>query len=236
MTKPLPCPYLDGLYERRLVAELSSVTHSRDLHETLSRVGFRRSHSMAYTPVCENCSACIAIRSVSNEFIPSSSQRRIIKANQQVVGIENDAKASIERFDLFSDYQQTRHPESDMATMDYNDFRALVEETCVPTLIIDFYDTHSEMLIAGCIVDVMDDGLSAVYSYFNPNMLSRSLGTFIILWLIDRADQIGLDYVYLGYWVAGSKKMEYKSKFQPLEYYGGTKGWQKFDKTKLIQR
>ena len=123
-----------------------------------------------------------------------------------------------------------------MATMDYNDFRALVEETCVPTLIIDFYDTHSEMLIAGCIVDVMDDGLSAVYSYFNPNMLSRSLGTFIILWLIDRADQIGLDYVYLGYWVAGSKKMEYKSKFQPLEYYGASKGWQKFDKTKLIQR
>ncbi len=232
----MPCPYLDGLYERRLVTELSSGHNPRYLHETLSSVGFRRSHGMAYTPVCENCSACIAIRSVADRFKPNSSQRRIIRTNQQVIGIENDASATIERYDLFSAYQKERHPDSDMATMDYNDFRALVEETCVPTLIIDFYDTQSDELIAGCIVDVMDDGLSAVYSYFNPKRLNRSLGTFIILWLIDRARQIGLNYVYLGYWVSGSKKMEYKSKFQPLEYYNGKKGWQRFNKTQIIRK
>ncbi len=227
---PLPCPYLDGKSERRLVTELSG-HHTISLNDKLSRIGFRRSHNLVYTPICIDCSACLAVRNVVGSFQPSTSQRRVLRLNKKVYAIESSAKATTERFELFSLYQEYRHFGGDMATMDYFDFQALIEETPVNTSIIDFYDEH-ETLVGGCLVDTMEDGLSAVYSYFHPEYKKNSLGSYIILWLIERSRQLGLPYVYLGYWVKGSQKMAYKAKFQPLEYYSAD-GWLKFDEREL---
>jgi leucyl-tRNA---protein transferase len=231
ITAPVPCPYLDGKTERRMVADLTA-TDAISLHDKLSRVGFRRSHNLVYSPVCNECSACLAARNVVDEFKPSNSQRRILRLNHNLIVNETFAKATTERFELFSKYQDVRHKGGDMATMDYYDFQALVEETPVITSHIDFYNEHGT-LIAGCLVDTMEDGLSAVYSYFDPKFKKNSLGSYIILWLIERTKQLSLPYLYLGYWVAGSQKMAYKDKFQPLEYYSPT-GWKKFKKDGLI--
>ena len=231
VTAPIPCPYLDGKIERRLVADLS-IIDPIPLHDKLSRVGFRRSHNLVYTPVCHECSACLAIRNVVDEFQPSNSQRRILRLNQNLIINEGPAQATTERFELFSIYQETRHTDGDMATMDYYDFQALIEETPVVTSLIDFYHEDGS-LIGGCLVDNMEDGLSAVYSYFHPKYKKNSLGSYIILWLIERAKELSLPYLYLGYWVADSQKMAYKDKFKPLEYYSSD-GWQKFNKGNLV--
>jgi arginine-tRNA-protein transferase len=222
ITAPIPCPYLDGKTERRMVTDLAT-TDAIPLHDKLSRVGFRRSHNLVYTPVCHECSACLAVRNVVEEFEPSNSQRRILRLNQNLVVNENPAKATNERFELFSLYQDKRHTGGDMASMDYYDFQALIEETPVVTSHIDFHNEDG-VLLAGCLVDIMEDGLSAVYSYFDPTYKKNSLGSYIILWLIQRTKQLSLPYLYLGYWVKGSQKMAYKDKFQPLEYYNAV-GW-----------
>ena len=227
VTSPVPCPYLQDKTERRLVADLFSQDPVL-LNNKLSRAGFRRSHNLIYAPVCDGCSACLAVRSVVQEFKPSNSQRRILRLNQNLVIEENRAQATSERFKLFAMYQNSRHTGGDMATMDFYDFQALVEETPVITSVIDFYDVEGT-LIGGCLVDTMDDGLSAVYSYFHPDYKKNSLGSFIILWLIERTKQLSLPYLYLGYWVEGSNKMAYKSKFQPLEYFN-SKNWQTLKK------
>jgi len=230
VTAPIPCPYLDGKLERRMVTDLS-MTSSITLHDKLSRVGFRRSHNLLYTPVCDNCSACLAVRNVVNKFIPSNSHKRTLRINKTLTAYETPARANHERFELFSRYQEARHTGGEMATMDYYDFQALVEETTVITSHIDFYNKHGT-LIGGCLVDVLEDGLSAVYSYFDPEHKKHSIGTYMILWLIERAKKLGLQYVYLGYWIKGSQKMAYKDKFQPLEYYS-SKGWMELSEHNL---
>jgi arginine-tRNA-protein transferase len=231
ITAPLPCPYLKDKVERRMVTELTGV-NSTPLHDTLSRVGFRRSHNLVYTPMCHDCSACLAVRTVVDGFKPSTSQRRVLRLNENITAEEKPARATTEQFELFSLYQESRHNGGDMATMDFYDYQALVEETPVITSLVEFYDEGGHM-IGGCLVDIMADGLSAVYSFFDPNYEKKSLGTYMILWLIERAQQLGLPYVYLGYWIGGSQKMAYKDKFPPLEYYA-VDGWQDFDKEKIL--
>lgn len=225
ITAPLPCPYLDGKVERRIVTELSGVD-AASLHDTLSRVGFRRSHSLVYTPVCHGCTACHAVRSIAQSFEPSTSQRRVQKANTDIIIEERDHWATAEQYELFSRYQESRHTGGDMATMDFYDYQALVEETPVDSSLIEFRLPDGK-LVGGCLIDLMADGISAVYSFFDPKLRQRSLGTFMILWLIERAKQLDLPYVYLGYWIGGSQKMAYKDKFQPLEYYTQD-GWKLF--------
>jgi leucyl-tRNA---protein transferase len=232
ITAPLPCPYLDDKVERRMVTELSGVD-AGGLHDTLSRVGFRRSHGLVYTPMCHECSACLAVRTVVDGFEPSTSQRRVLRLNKQVTAQEKPAQATTEQYELFSLYQDSRHNGGDMATMDFYDYQALVEETPVVTSLVEFHDEDGTM-IGGCLVDIMADGLSAVYSFFDPQYQKNSLGTFMILWLIERAKELGLPYLYLGYWIGGSQKMAYKDKFLPLEYFAGD-GWKHFDKAVLTQ-
>jgi len=231
ITAPLPCPYLDGRVERRMVTELSGVD-SISLHDTLSRVGFRRSHSLVYAPICHGCSACLAVRTIVADFKPSSSQRRVLKLNDNVFAEEKPTKATNEQYELFSRYQDSRHTGGDMATMDFYDYQALVEETPVDTSMIEFRNEDG-VLVGGCLVDIMVDGLSAVYSFFDPKYHKNSLGTYMILWLMERSGQLNLPYVYLGYWIGGSQKMAYKDKFQPLEYFAAD-GWHKFDKKALL--
>lgn len=222
-TTPLPCPYLDGRTERRMVTELMG-GNATDLNDRLSMAGFRRSHTIAYTPVCDACSACVSVRVPVRDFQPSKTQRRIWKRNADLVVTERPPLATQEQYSLFKSYIDTRHGDGDMALMGESDFRALVEETPVRSSLIEFRDAHGT-LVAGCLTDRLRDGLSAVYSFFNVEQASRSLGTYVVLWLIDRARLQGLDYMYLGYWVQGSSKMDYKRNYRPLEGYtpGGWK-------------
>ena len=214
-TAPLPCPYLPGRTERKIVTELSG-TEAEALHERLSRAGFRRSHNIAYAPVCPGCQACVPIRVVSEEFMPDRTQRRILRANADLTISEMPARATAEQFSLFQRYQKNRHADGDMAAMGYYDYRAMIEDTPISTGILEFRDAQ-DRLLGACLTDWLADGLSAVYSFFDTDEDKRSLGTFAVLWLIGRARSLGLPYVYLGYWVPESRKMAYKARFRPSE-------------------
>jgi len=221
-TAPLPCPYVSGRLERKIVTELNG-TDAETLHEALSRAGFRRSHSIAYTPACPGCNACIPVRIVAEEFEPDRTMRRVARANGGLVARAVPARATADQFRLFSRYQESRHSGGDMALMGFYDYRSMVEDSPIDTFIVEFRDTDGN-LAAACLSDRMSDGLSAVYSFFDPDLASRSLGTFMVLWLVEEAHRLGLPYVYLGYWIAESRKMSYKTRFQPLEAFGPD-GW-----------
>jgi len=214
-TAPLPCPYLPGRTERKIVTELSG-TEAEALHERLSRAGFRRSHNIAYAPVCPGCQACVPIRVVSEDFTPDRTQRRILRANADLTVSEMPARATAEQFTLFQRYQKNRHADGDMAAMGYYDYRAMIEDTPISTGLLEFRDAQ-DRLLGACLTDWLADGLSAVYSFFDTDEEKRSLGTFAVLWLIGRARSLGLPYVYLGYWVPESRKMAYKARFRPSE-------------------
>ncbi len=189
---------------------------AENLHDRLSRAGFRRSHNIAYAPVCPSCQACVPIRVPVALFQPDRGLRRIARANAGIDGFDVPARATAEQFQLFQRYQQMRHSDGDMATMSFYDYRAMVEDTPIETAITEFRD-QTGRLVGGCLTDRLGDGLSAVYSFFAPELERQSLGTWAILWLIDRARREGLPYVYLGYWVAESRKMAYKARFRPCE-------------------
>ena len=218
-TAPLPCPYVAGRTERKVVTEITGA-EAETLHDKLSRAGFRRSHNIAYAPVCPGCSSCIPIRIPVASFQPNRSLRKIAIANAAVHGAIAPARASAEQFQVFQRYQQARHGDGDMATMSFYDYRAMVEDTPIETWLVEFRDPDDQLLGA-CLTDKLGDGLSAVYSYFVPGLDKRSVGTFTILWLIERARLLGLPYVYLGYWVPESRKMAYKARFRPCEILSG---------------
>lgn len=222
-TAPLPCPYLPGRIERRVVTELSG-REAMSLNDRLSLAGFRRSHGICYAPACPDCNACVPVRIVAPEFHMTRSHRRIWRMNADIDADVRDPVATNEQFALFADYQAVRHGDGDMAKMDFLDYQALVEDTPVETELVEFRGADG-LLAAVCVVDRVDNGLSAVYSFFDPEDRKRGLGSYIILWLVDRARAAGLDYVYLGFWIDGCDKMAYKARFQPLELLGAD-GWQ----------
>ena len=214
-TAPLPCPYMPGRTERRVVTELIG----RDvnaLHDQLSMAGFRRSHGICYVPACPSCDACVAVRVVVDEFKPSKSLKRILKRNSDLSAEILEPIATHEQFSLFSDYQKIRHNGGDMGKMDFLDYQALIEDTPVNTVVIEFR-FKSGTLAGVCLADRLSDGLSAVYSFFDDAEADRSIGTFMILWMIDEAYGQELPYMYLGFWIDGCSNMEYKSRFKPLE-------------------
>jgi len=214
-TAPLPCPYVAGRTERKVVTEIAGPS-TEALHDRLSRAGFRRSHNIAYAPVCPSCQSWIPIRIPVATFQPGNTLRRIAKANAQVEAFVVPPRATAEQFQLFQRYQQARHGGGDMATMSFYDYRAMVEDTPVETFMAEFRDPDTR-LISACLTDRLGDGLSAVYSFYAPTLERRSLGTHAILWLIERARGLNLPYVYLGYWVPESRKMAYKARFRPSE-------------------
>jgi arginine-tRNA-protein transferase len=218
-TAPLPCPYLPGRVERKVVTEITG-PDADALHDRLSRAGFRRSHNIAYAPVCPACSACVPIRIDAAAFRPDRTQRRVARANAAIEGFEVPPRATAEQFALFQRYQLARHGDGDMATMSFYDYRAMVEDTPIETHMVEFRDTDDK-LVGACLADRLGDGMSAVYSFFEPALAEQSLGTLTILWLVDRARALGLPYVYLGYWVPESRKMAYKARFRPSEILAG---------------
>ncbi|HYG87213.1 MAG TPA: arginyltransferase [Azospirillum sp.] len=219
---PMPCPYLPGRVERKLFTRLSG-PYAAEVNSTLSRAGFRRSHDIVYRPVCPSCTACVPVRIAVDFFDPTRSQRRVMRINEDLAIEDAPATATGEQYRLFATYQASRHGDSDMARMAMADFAAMIDEGRADTALCEARDPAGR-LIACMLTDRLGDGYSAVYSFYDASLEKRSLGTFMIINLIERARAEGLPYVYLGYWIAQSRKMAYKARFRPLEALGRD-GW-----------
>ncbi len=226
VTTEVPCPYLPDRMERKIITELSG-SHAGELFELLSRAGFRRSHSIAYRPACSACQACVPVRVVVDEFSPSRSMRRVMVRNADLVPEMKPPHPTQEQYQLFSRYLEVRHNDGEMVGMGPQDYASMVADSSIDTRMIEFRDGQRQ-LIAACLTDWSSDGISAVYSFFAADQARNSLGSFVVLSLIEMARAAGLPYLYLGYWVNGSQKMDYKRRFQPLERYGQD-GWTRLD-------
>ncbi len=222
-----PCPYLPGRIERKVFARLNG-SLAQPLNEALTHSGFRRSQMIAYRPACDGCSACVSVRIAVRHFAPSRSQKRLGRRNADLWRRELPAEATREQFALLRAYLDSRHAGGGMSDMGLFDYVAMVEETPVDTHIVEYRqpapDGETPRLLACALTDVLRDGLSMVYSFFHPGEDARSLGTYMILDHVAAAHARGLPYVYLGYWIRGSAKMDYKSRFQPLEALT-SEGW-----------
>jgi len=230
LTAPSPCPYLPGRQERKVFTQLAG-PHAGALNDILSHGGFRRSQTIAYRPACDACSACVSVRIVTSEFERSRSLRRIERRNGDLVRSMLPAEATREQFALLRTYLDSRHAGGGMSDMGLFDYVAMVEETPVDTHIIEYRipdGSERGRLLACALTDELRDGLSMVYSFFHPGEDARSLGTYMILDHVRAARRLGLPHVYLGYWVRGSKKMDYKSRFRPIEALTRD-GWERLD-------
>jgi arginine-tRNA-protein transferase len=232
LTAPSPCPYLAGREERKVFTHLVG-ERAPELNDLLTHGGFRRSQSIAYRPACETCRACVSVRVVVEDFRPTRSMRRVAERNSDLVAEMRVPVPTSEQYSVFRSYLDSRHRDGGMADMTVLDYAMMVEDSHVETRIVEFRRRGPDSRIAGrgngpllgvALTDVLSDGLSMVYSFFDPDAGARSLGTFIILDHISRARRLGLPYVYLGYWVKGSKKMDYKGRFLPQERLTGD-GW-----------
>jgi arginine-tRNA-protein transferase len=213
---------LPGRSERKVFTELKG-PHADSLNDALGRIGFRRSQAVAYRPSCLDCQACISVRVAANDFAPSSTQKRNMKRNADLVATVCRPWSTSEQFELLQRYLSVRHPEGGMTSMDEVDFADMVEHTPVTSYIIEYREPSADgeapgRLVGACLTDKQCDGLSMVYSFYDPEHETRQgLGNYIILDHIRRATDLELAYVYLGYWVEGSARMQYKVRFRPLE-------------------
>jgi len=240
VTSPAPCPYLAGKTERKVFTELKG-PHAEALNDALGRIGFRRSQTVAYRPSCLDCQACVSVRVVAREFVASSAQKKNLRRNSDLVVTECRPWATAEQFELLQRYLGRRHPGGGMAAMDEIDYADMVEHTAVSSFVIEYREPSpvggQGRLVGACLTDRQGDGLSMIYSFYDPEHEARAgLGNYIILDHIRRAAEAGLPFVYLGYWVEGSLRMQYKVRYRPLERLGPA-GWQRFssvEQTALI--
>jgi leucyl-tRNA---protein transferase len=221
LTSPTPCAYLPDQYERKVFTHLVG-KRAPELNDLLSNNGFRRSQTIAYRPACEGCRACISVRVIVDEFKPSRNMRRVWDKNADIMRKMVLAKPNTEQYSLFRGYLDARHGDGGMADMTVLDYAMMVEDSHVETRQVEYRKGQNGSLIAGsliavCLTDVLSDGLSMIYSFFEPDETARSLGTYMILDHIEQARSLGLPYLYLGYWVHGSPKMDYKARFLPQQ-------------------
>ncbi|QFT77039.1 arginyltransferase [Erythrobacter sp. THAF29] len=240
VTSPAPCPYLPGRQERKVFTELKGA-HADQLNEALGRIGFRRSQTVAYRPSCLDCQACVSVRVVAREFKASSTQKRDLKRNRDLIATECRPWATDEQFALLAKYLAVRHPDGGMSQMDELDYADMIEHTPVTSTVIEYREPTADgepgRLVGACLTDRQGDGLSMIYSFYDPDHENRAgLGNYIILDHIQRAAESGVPYVYLGYWVEGSPRMQYKVRYRPLEKLTRD-GWRRMDsgeQSKLI--
>ncbi len=220
MTAPSPCPYLPGEKERKVFSYLGGAAASA-ANSVLTSQGFRRSQNIIYLPACEACKACVPVRINVDAFEATRSRRRIMNRNADLIRRIRGPRATSEQFSVLRGYLDARHRNGGMADMTVLDYASMVEETAVDTVLIEYAirddASGAEKLVACALTDRLADGLSMVYSFFDPDLMDRSLGRFMILDHVALAREFDLPYVYLGYWVAGSDKMAYKQSFRPLE-------------------
>lgn len=225
VTAPQPCPYLPNRMERKLFTALHG-DGAEKLNDTLSKQGFRRSQNVLYRPSCSECSGCMSARIRVDDFSPTKSQRRTLRKNQALKRRATSAWATEEQYDLFRRYLDSRHADGGMADMDVFEFAAMIEESPIRSRVVEYIDTTTDALVGVCLTDILDDGVSLVYSFYDPDRFKESIGTHIILDHVDIAREAGLPFVYLGYWVPDSPKMGYKSRFRGVELFIGN-AWQK---------
>ena len=230
VTAPSPCPYLEGKVERKVFTELKGEA-ADELNEALGRIGFRRSQTVAYRPSCLDCQACVSVRVVADEFRPSGTQKRNLKRNSDLVATECRPWATAEQFELLQRYLAVRHPGGGMTHMEESDFADMVEHSPVSSYVIEYREpgvgSQQGRLVGACLTDFQGDGLSMIYSFYDPEHEARTgLGNYIILDHMRRARERGLAYVYLGYWVEGSDRMQYKVRYRPLERLTRS-GWER---------
>jgi leucyl-tRNA---protein transferase len=232
LTAPSPCPYLPGRQERKVFTHLVGPSPT-ELHDLLTQGGFRRSQGIAYRPACESCMACVSVRVCVDAFRPTANMRRVWKLNRDLIGRFRHPQATSDQYSLFRRYLDSRHSDGGMAHMSVLDYALMVEDSHVDSGVVEYRSRGPDSGITGrdegeivacTLTDLLSDGLSMVYSFFDPEQASRSLGTFMILEHIERARKLGKPYVYLGYWVDGSPKMDYKARFRPQERLS-PRGW-----------
>ena len=237
LTSPSPCPYLPGREERKVFTHLVG-RRAIALNDALTASGFRRSQTIAYRPACEDCSACVSVRVLVDEFSFTRNMRRVLEANSDLVGAPLAARPTSEQYSLFRGYLDSRHSAGGMADMNVLDYTMMIEDSHVETRLVEYRRRGPDTAINGrgtgpllavCLTDVLTDGLSMVYSFYDHEHAERSLGTFMILEHIERARRLGLPYLYLGYWVEGSRKMSYKARYLPQERLG-MNGWARVER------
>ena len=219
LTAPAPCPYLPGRRERKVFTSLE-LNDAAPVNDALTHAGFRRSQNIAYRPACDFCDACVSARVVAERFDFTKRWRRVLAKNADLTRALRPAEATEEQFLLLRRYLSSRHAEGGMSDMTGADYVAMVEESPVRTHIVEYRYTAGPArgeLAAAALVDVLKDGLSLVYSFYDPDADKRSLGIYIILDHIAQARAAGFEHLYLGYWISGSAKMNYKAQFQPIE-------------------
>lgn len=226
LTAAAPCPYLPGKWERKVFTRID-IGEGPALNDALTHAGFRRSQGVLYRPACEACDACRSVRIDVARFDWKRRWRKILNRNADLSVSTEAQTATMEQFQLLSRYLESRHGDGDMAGMSFGEYVMMAEEGAQRTHITQYRDPGGK-LIAGVLTDVLKDGLSLIYSYFDPEAERRSLGAFLILDAVRQAEAAGLPFVYLGYWVNGSRKMEYKAAYQPLQVLTAS-GWQAFD-------
>lgn len=215
-TKLMPCDYLPDRSEAKTIADLNGEA-AQKWANVLSRAGFRRSHNLCYIPSCPDCRACVSVRVCAQRFVPSSTMKKVMRRNRSVHLSVVPNVATAEQYDLFKAYQSARHAGGEMEKMQFEEYRAMIEDSPIETELLEIRER--DKLIAVMLTDVFDDGFSAVYSFFEPAERKRSLGSFMILELIRQAKERRKPYVYLGYLIKGLSNMAYKERFVPLEYY-----------------
>jgi arginine-tRNA-protein transferase len=241
VTAPQPCPYLPGRLERKLFTHL---THEKSpvLVDNLLRGGFRRSQNIAYMPYCDGCQGCVSVRVLVDRFETTRSMRRVLEANRDLAAQRKQATPTSEQYALFRAYIDTRHADGGMADMSVLDYAMMVEDSIIDTFMTEYRllpvpggqpggpggspgPSARQPLLAAALCDRLSDGISMVYSFYDPDAARRGLGTYMILDHIAHARTLGLPYLYLGYWINGSPKMGYKQRFQPQERLTSG-GWQ----------
>ena len=220
VTSPQECPYLENKVERKLFTALNG-PDSQILNNALSKQGFRRSQNVLYRPSCADCSACLSARIPIKDFSLSKSEKRVLKRNVDLTREIKTPWGSYEQFELFKKYVDLRHDKGGMSGMTESEFSSMIEETSVNTILCEYSlkINNSKNIVAVSLTDVIEDGLSMVYSFYEPELSELSLGKYMILDHVNLAIEMNLPYLYLGYWVKGSAKMEYKSQYEPLEVF-----------------
>lgn len=221
VTAPSACPYLPGRTERKVFAELKG-EDAPAMAEALGRIGFRRSQNVVYRPSCEGCQSCVSVRVPTQRFQPGRSQRKLLARHADLDVHACEPWATEEQWSLLRHYLAHRHPGGGMAAMDAHDFADMVEQSPVDTVMVEYREPAPEgtlgRLVGCCLTDKQSDGLSMIYSFYDPDAAGRpGLGSFIIMDHIVRAARAGLPYVYLGYWIEGCSRMAYKTRFRPVE-------------------
>ena len=227
ITRPVPCPYIAGRMEQRLAADINQYSSHYD---TLAKAGFRRVEDWIYKPICIGCRACLPLRIPSGDgkhgdLRISRNQRRIINRNRDLNRRILPNIGDADHYALFSAYLNDRHNDGQMVKMDEDSYNAMVSAKPIETVLVEYSlggaSSPENRPVAVMMVDLQADGLSAVYSFFDPSLAKRSLGTFMVLDIAAIAQAMDLPFVYLGYYVKDSPKMNYKNRFQPCEVLVG---------------